>query len=116
MDVSDGISSSGWIDGPNFTTDPRWPEPSFTWVQDELSFDVTFDGSANYCAGCSYSWDFGDGAGTSSLEDPVYTYPAESNYDAVLIATSGGRACNNQETVSVGAVLPLPTWQETAPF
>ena len=116
VDVSDGVSSSGWINGPSFTTDIEWPEPSFTWEQDLLSLDIIFDGSASDCAGCSYSWDFGDGVGTSNLEDPVYTYLAENDYSAVLTATSGGRSCNRTQVVTVGAILPLPIWEETAPF
>jgi len=116
IDVSDGISSSGWINGPSFTTDPRWPEPSFAWAQDPTSFDVTFDGSVNYCAGCNYSWDFGDGVGTSSLEDPIYSYLAGNNYSVIFTAVSGGRSCNDSEVINVGEALPLPTWEETVPF
>ncbi|MBU2545239.1 hypothetical protein KKC65_02195 [Patescibacteria group bacterium] len=116
VDVSDGVVSSGWINGPSFTTDPRWPEPSFTWVQDPTSFDIAFDGSVNYCASCGYSWDFGDGVGTSSSEDPIYSYLAEDSYRVIFTATSNGRSCNDSEVINVGEALPLPTWEETVPF
>lgn len=36
----------------------------------------------------SWNWDFGDGTGTSSLQNPNYTYSAAGNYVVTLIATT----------------------------
>jgi PKD repeat protein len=36
----------------------------------------------------SYSWDFGDGSGTSSLSDPYYTYTASGTYPVTLTVSS----------------------------
>ncbi|MFK8036863.1 MAG: gliding motility-associated C-terminal domain-containing protein [Crocinitomicaceae bacterium] len=45
-------------------------------------------------AGATYSWDFGDG-GTSSVENPVYTYTVSDSFDVSLTITTG--ACENTE-------------------
>ena len=79
-------------------------------------FDVFFNSTVNYCSSCNYDWDFGDGSGTSTEEDPVYSYPGEGDYPVVLNATSPVGTCTYQETINVGASLPLPIWQETTPF
>ena len=36
----------------------------------------------------SWSWDFGDGSGTSTLQNPSYAYPAAGTYTVTLIATN----------------------------
>ncbi len=36
----------------------------------------------------NYSWDFGDGLGTSTLSDPYYTYPASGTYTVTLTVTN----------------------------
>ena len=36
----------------------------------------------------AYSWDFGDGAGTSTDENPVYTYTENATYTVVLTASN----------------------------
>ncbi len=49
----------------------------------------------------SWAWDFGDG-GSSTLQNPVYTYTAAGTYDVTLTATSAGGS--DAHTV-VGAVV-----------
>jgi len=110
VDVSDGISSSGWVNGSSFSTDPRWPQPSFDYEQGPLSLDVIFTNETTYCSSCSYGWDFGD--------SPTYTYPAEDTYDVTLTAQSSVGSCSTTPAVQVivGPGLGLPDWEEIIPF
>lgn len=49
---------------------------------------VQFDGSASGgCSPYSYSWDFGDGVGTSIQENPSYAYSSDGDYTATLTVT-----------------------------
>ncbi|TSA27920.1 MAG: PKD domain-containing protein [Bacteroidetes bacterium] len=36
----------------------------------------------------SWHWDFGDGTGTSDIQNPVYTYTAAGTYDVMLLVTN----------------------------
>ncbi|MFD2588701.1 PKD domain-containing protein [Croceitalea marina] len=60
------------------------PSASFTSEIDFL--DVAFTNTS--VNGVSYEWDFGDGAGTSTEENPSYSYAAGGTYTVSLIATS----------------------------
>ena len=112
-------SSVGWIKPGSafFTTDPRWPRPSFTLdPADPLAEEeIQFDGSVEYCSSCVYSWDFGDGEGASS-QDPKHIYDSKDNYTVEFTATSGARSCSASSIISVESALPLPVWQEIPPF
>lgn len=61
----------------------------------------------NYCftntgtSGVNYAWDFGDGLGTSSLENPCYTYTTSGNFTVTQIVTQG--PCT--ETTSINIVV-----------
>lgn len=109
------LQSLTWVIG-SFATDPRWPSPSFTWspASPLAEEDVQFDSTVSYCAACTYLWDFV--TGSSIIADPIYAFPAEDVYNVTLRATSGGLWCEISQLVSVGAALPLPTWNEIAPF
>ena len=52
----------------------------------DVQFDVTADDPDGDNANMSYSWDFGDG-GSSSTEDPSYTYNTPGNYTASIVVT-----------------------------
>ena len=52
------------------------------------------------------SWDFGDGAGTSSQQKPSYTYNTAGNYTVTFNGTGAGGSCT--ETLNV-TVKPSPT-------
>ena len=49
----------------------------------------------------SWSWDFGDGIGTSALQNPSYTYNSEGTYTVTLTATN---AYGSDDEVKVGYV------------
>ncbi len=53
----------------------------------------------------SYSWDFGNGVGTSTLENPTYTYPASGTYNVQQIVYNG--VCADTVTQSI-TVYPMP--------
>jgi PKD repeat protein len=52
-----------------------------------FSSDGSFDPDGTIV---SYSWDFGDGAGTSTQANPSYTYTSAGSYLAVLTVTDDG--------------------------
>jgi PKD repeat protein len=51
----------------------------------------------------SWSWDFGDGIGTSTLQNPTYQYGGGGNFDVTLTVTGPGGT--NFVTHTVGVVL-----------
>jgi PKD repeat protein len=54
----------------------------------------------------SYVWDFGDDEGTSTEENPSYTYEEEGTYTVTLTVTNGGgqNSASLDITVAVGAL------------
>lgn len=76
------------------------PSADFSFTIDPSNpFIVNFmEAAAGSIAPNSYSWSFGDPAGsTSMMEDPSFTYPAPGTYMVTLEAIS---LCNNQ-TISI---------------
>jgi len=68
----------------------------------------------NTTAGAStYNWAFGDGVGTSTLENPSYQYTAAGNFPVSLtVTTASGCISNGTQTVSV---ISNPTASFSAP-
>ncbi len=54
----------------------------------------------------TYTWDFGDGMGTSSYQNPAYTYGAAGTYTACVGVTDAGGCTGNTECVNVTVALP----------
>ena len=72
-------------------------DPSATPSRASVSHPVTF--------GFGYDWDFGDG-GASTDQNPVHTYAAVGDFDAMLTVTaSGGRTDTATQTIRVTAPL-----------
>jgi gliding motility-associated-like protein len=69
------------------------------------SFGFTNTGTT----GVTYAWDFGDAApGTSTNEDPTYTYPAAGTFTVTQTVSSG--VCNDVATINVTVnPMPVPT-------
>ena len=53
-----------------------------------------------------WQWNFGDGVGTSNLQNPIYTYTTEGIYPTILTVTSN-HGCFYDTTINV-TVNPLP--------
>lgn len=60
------------------------PTPSFTYTTDGLTVEFT----NTTIGGTSYSWDFDEGATTSSLDEPTITFNASGTFNVCLTAYS----------------------------
>lgn len=60
------------------------PVADFGWVRN--FFQVIFSDSSQFAT--SWSWDFGDGSGTSTLQNPSYAYANYGSYEVTLVASS----------------------------
>ncbi len=82
--------------------DPPPPVASFTFVVGAgLSVDFTDTSTGSTADG--WAWDFGDALGTSSVQNPSYTYAVAGTYSVSLTVTSGGQTSSpssNPVTVS----------------
>ncbi len=57
----------------------------------------------------TYSWDFGDGVGTSSYSDPIYTYAASGTYMVTMTVTNSLGSDTVTHPVVVEQCTPLST-------
>ncbi len=68
--------------------------------------DVQFTGTVDLPPGCpagavTWSWDFGDGAGTSTDQNPLYTYTTYGLFTWTMTVSVNGLDCTVQGTVDV---------------
>jgi len=56
----------------------------------------------------SWSWDFGDGVGTSTLQNPSYAYTAAGSYTVSLTATNAYGSDNETKVDYITATAPPP--------
>ncbi|WP_156032964.1 PKD domain-containing protein [Sediminibacter sp. Hel_I_10] len=81
----DNASFSPLLPGIVYTPPLFLPDANFTYsVTDDLT--VEFTNTSSNADG--YVWDFGDDAGTSTDENPTYTYASEGVYTVKLTATN----------------------------
>ena len=69
------------------------PTATYSFSLNNLVANFT-DASTGTGGTLSYSWDFGDGAGTSTDQNPTYTYAASGLYNVCLTATD---SCGSNE-------------------
>ncbi|MCB0640808.1 MAG: PKD domain-containing protein, partial [Phaeodactylibacter sp.] len=74
------------------------PIPDFSFAADDQGNVVFTDLSTN---GTSYSWDFGDGTGTSPDQNPSYTYTENGDYTVTLSVTNDCGTETTTQTVSI---------------
>jgi len=96
--LSDGRSVSG-TEEITVTDLPAVPDFSYSASGETVTFtDLS-------TLATSYSWDFGDGVGTSTDQNPVYTYSADGSYDVILTVTNSvGVERSTTISVLVGGV------------
>ena len=95
------------------STGPLPPTAMFSVVTDGLMATFTDESTG---APTSWAWDFGDGAGTSTEQSPVYTYAMDGTYTVALTATNdaGSTDYSMDVTVAMGGVAPTAAFTYTA--
>ncbi|MFY9308307.1 MAG: PKD domain-containing protein, partial [Bacteroidia bacterium] len=108
--------SSGcfYTDTVNLNTYPS-PVANFNHIDICLQDTVTFTDLSSVSAGSisNWSWDFGDGSSTSTIQHPKHKYAAAGTYTVTLIVTTNN-GCKDTITKNV-VVHALPVAQFTAP-
>ncbi|HTA82715.1 MAG TPA: PKD domain-containing protein, partial [Bacteroidia bacterium] len=94
------------------------PVPNFTATTECPGFATTFtDKSTISCGGTitGWAWNFGDGSGTSTVQNPTYTYKASGIYQVSLTVTSNN-GCDSTIKLPVTVYpIPVPGFTATAP-
>lgn len=86
--------------------DPLFPPiANFTVVKSGL--EATFTDASFF--GESYSWDFGDGIGTSTEKNPTYTYAEEGTYTVKLTVSNTDGSDEVLKDITFGASLNIIT-------
>lgn len=87
------------------------PVANFSATHSLLTGIFTFTGSA--AGNAQFLWDFGDGIGTSTLQDPLYVYPTPGTYGVRLIVTHACGADTLLDSITVELPNGLPTYSLT---
>lgn len=75
------------------------PEASFVVNSQQLSnFDPTANFTNTSTGHVSQTWNFGDGSGTSSLNNPQHTYPEAAGYYYVTLVVANSHGCVDSTT------------------
>ena len=93
----------------NIVLNSTCPTPIANFTHLSQGQSVAFFDSSFTTGLATYSWDFGDGAGTSFLPSPIYYYTAPGTYNVCLIVTDScgsDTACQNV-TISTGCPPPI---------
>ncbi|MCB0380216.1 MAG: PKD domain-containing protein, partial [Flavobacteriales bacterium] len=85
------------------------PVANFSAANACLNFVTTFIDSSTISTGAisSWAWDFGNGVGTSVIQNPTYIYPASGTFNVSLTVTSDS-GCTHNVVIPV-TVNPKPT-------
>jgi PKD repeat protein len=117
--VKDNLGASGAISKLVTVTAPLPPnlppKAAFTSTCNVLSCTFT-DGSSDDGTIITWAWNFGDGRGSSPVQNPSYAYEAEGNYEVTLTVTDDkGASGTFKDTVTVTAP-PPPNQPPVADF
>lgn len=80
------------------------PVAGFTYTAEGTTGKVTFTNTSTDAS--SYAWDFGDGTGTSTEENPVYTYAESGKYTVTLTAFNGDLKDETSNVIEVTVISP----------
>jgi gliding motility-associated-like protein len=100
---------------------PGIPTAAFTAAPNPVCVNtpVTFTDNSTATQGAiisNWQWDFGDGIGTSTQQNPTYTYTVPGNYTVELIAiTDGGCSDTTTQVITVISISD-PTITPAGPF
>ncbi len=83
-------------------------QPNFSFTTTCLGTATTFSGTATTSLGfaLTWNWGFGDGTGSASLQNPVYSYTAAASYN-VILTVHDNLGCTKSVTRNV-SVNPRP--------
>ncbi|MBV6644567.1 MAG: PKD domain-containing protein, partial [Cyclobacteriaceae bacterium] len=84
-------------------------DPTVAFTTSIADLTVTFTNNTLEAATADYSWDFGDGTGTSTEISPVYTYADYGEYTVTLTVNKEGQTFQESETIQVLDVCDLRT-------
>jgi len=91
---------------------PVAPEADFSFVAAGLEVTFTDTSVANDGNITAYAWNFGDGTGTSTEQNPIYTYVTAGAFDVTLTVTfddvNGQTTATSTQTITV-STLTNPT-------
>ncbi|MEM1327277.1 MAG: PKD domain-containing protein [Bacteroidota bacterium] len=86
--------------------------PSADFIEESLNDDLSIQLTNTTVGGESFSWDFGDGNGSTDI-NPTHTYDAPGTYTVTLTATNGCGDNSIEREVAVGSA-PLAAFTSTA--
>ena len=72
--------------------------PEFTFDEVASDYDVTFENASELAT--SYSWDFGDGSGSSTDENPTYSYANDGLEKTYMVTLTTTNSLNKPTSIS----------------
>ncbi|MBN8702342.1 MAG: PKD domain-containing protein [Bacteroidetes bacterium] len=106
--ATDASGCSDTIVKPNFITVNANPVASFTATSTQgcsKPHSVNFTDAST--GAVAWQWDFGDGGGTSTQQNPVYSYTAEGSFNVSLIVTNAN-GCTASSSISSLVNISVP--------
>ena len=85
------------------------PVADFSGTPTSGSAPLTVDFTDLSSNATGWSWDFGDGVGTSTLQNPSYTYTAEGTYTVALTASNSCGSDNATKIDYISVTVPMET-------
>ena len=71
------------------------PPPASFFMASSAGLSTSFTDMSSTTGTTTYSWDFGDGSGTSTMQNPLYNYSVSGIYNVCLVVTD---SCGSDST------------------